>query len=90
MLVLSEGTFQKTTSINVRKGVTWVVLYLFFSPSTPSPILSTMSLSLNANVTTSRLQWLAGLSAGLEPTEDVKYLRKASRDTQIVAAYMVS
>ena len=49
-----------------------------------------MSLSLNPNITTSRLQWLAGLSAGLEPTEDVKYLRKASRDAQIAAAYMVS
>ncbi len=49
-----------------------------------------MSLNLNTNMTTSRLQWLAGLSAGLEPTEDVKYLRKASRGAQIVAAYVVS
>ena len=49
-----------------------------------------MSFSLNTNMTSSRLQWLAGLSAGLEPTEDGKYLRKASRDAQIGAAYTIS
>lgn len=45
-----------------------------------------MSFSLNTNITSSRLQWLAGLSAGLEPTEDAKYLRKASHDAQTIAA----
>ena len=42
-----------------------------------------MNFSYNTNIASSRLQWLAGLTACLEPTEDGKYLRKASRNAQI-------